>query len=792
MLFLRLKNISFFARFYLVALLFLLNACSDVKKAIVHDYPKQIAFVFDNKIVVKGADNKVSQQKITNELANYWDDSLKVKKIRQFGIFNTVLQPTPFQPDRLARTIQYMRGYLASKGYHQAEFKPVVKTDTIKNEWRTRITMEVQLHKKTLFDSVAYQMNDKNLQEIAIKNINQSYLKKGQPFSNDNINNELDRLVSLFRAAGYYNFTKEKIFAEVDTIDQSLMQLNLDPLAQINQITNSVISKDKNPSWKVSIQLRNTNSSITKQYHVGRQIFYSDLKLSDNPDSILSTPPPFNESKNGFTHSYRNRKFNSNLFEQQSYIKKGDLFNENLYYQTLNNFSGLGAWQQIDGRTTLKNDSVYLHYFLLPALRRSFSFDIEGSKNTSQLTAGNLLGLSTNFTYRDKNVAKKSIPSITNARLGIELNVGNKNENLTQTLLWNIGHTYSFPSLLIPFTTRKTIKSNNTRTNFSLNSAYIDRLNYYQLKSFTTNWGYEWKKNKFAANSTWIYKPLNIEFYQINKFSKLDSLLILNPFLRSSFNEGNVISQTLNYIYQGSTIKNPRENTYFRIGIEEAGGLLGLTNLKSTIYRYFKLETELRKVYKYDYTELAWRIMGGWGNNYSNHGTLSGQLPFFKQFTAGGPYSMRAWGLRQLGLGSSNFYDTSAKNQSFDRFGDLQLETNLEYRFPLFQWGSYKVGSAIFTDIGNIWNARDTKVDPMAGFKLSRLYQDLAIAMGTGLRLDFNYFIVRIDYAIKMKDPTRTYNQGWLDLKNIKWSELKQNGANVKNYAWQFGIGLPF
>lgn len=792
MVFLRLKNISFFARIYLVSLLFLLNACSDVKKAVVHDYPKQIAFVFDNKIEIKGADNKVSQQKLANELSNYWDDSLKVKKIRQFGIFNTVLQPTPYQPDRLARTIQYMQGYLASKGYHHAEITPMVKTDTIKNEWRTQITMMVQLHKKTLIDSVSYQLNDKNLQQIAIKNINQSYLKKGQPFSNDHINNELDRLVSLFRAAGYYNFTKENIFAEVDTIDQSLMQLNLDPLAQINQITNSVISKDENPSWKVSIQLRNIKSSITKQYHVGKQIFYSDLNLSDNPDSILSNPPPLNENINGFYHTYRNRKFNSKLFEQQSFIKKGDLFNENLYYQTLNNFSGLGAWQQIDGRTTVRNDSVYLHYFLLPALRRSFSFDIEGSKNTSQLTAGNLLGLSTNFTYRDKNVAKKSIPSITNARLGIELNVGNKNDNLTQTLLWNIGHTYSFPSLILPFRTNKTLKSNNTRTQFSLNSAYIDRLNYYQLKSFTTNWGYEWKKNKLATNSTWIYKPLNIEFYQINKFSKLDSLLILNPFLRSSFNEGNVISQTLNYIYQGSTIKNPRQSTYFRVGIEEAGGLLGWTNLNTTIYRYFKLETELRKVFKYDYTELAWRIMGGWGNNYSNHSSLSGQLPFFKQFTAGGPYSMRAWGLRQLGLGSSNFYDTSAKSQSFDRFGDLQLETNLEYRFPLFQWGSYKVGSAIFTDIGNIWNARDTKIDPMAAFKLSKLYQDLAIAMGTGLRIDFNYFIVRIDYAIKMKDPTRTYNDGWLDVKNIKWSELKPNGTNVKNYAWQFGIGLPF
>ena len=144
---------------------------------------------------------------------------------------------------------------------------------------------------------------------------------------------------------------------------------------------------------------------------------------------------------------------------------------------------------------------------------------------------------------------------------------------------------------------------------------------------------------------------------------------------------------------------------------------------------------------------------------------------------------MRAWGLRQLGLGSSQFYDTSSKSQNFDRFGDLQLETNFEYRFNIVQLGTYKIGSALFTDMGNIWNTRDTKQDPNAGFKLERLYKDLAIGVGTGLRIDFNYFLIRIDYAVKMKDPTRNYNNGWLDFHNMKWTEVKQNGMRVNNYA---------
>ena len=792
----KLKNISFFSRFYLLGLLFLLNACADLKKAVIHDYPKQISFVYDNKVVIKDANNNIEALALANELSNYWDDSIKAKQVRQFGVFNTILQPLRYQEDKLEPSSQFMKNYLATKGYNQPILTPIVKVDTVKEEWRARITMEIRLNKKTLIDSVVYELNDSLLQFIANKNTAFAYVKKGMVYSNESINNELDRLVELFRANGYYYFTKEKIFTEVDTLNQQLMELNLDPLDQINQVLVAQKIEKEQPLWKLSFQLRNNNNSNSnefKQYTTGQQIFYTDLKLSDNPDTVLAKGLTYQASYKNIIQHYTKYKFKSPLFEEQSIIKKGDLFNENLYYQTLNNFSNLGAWQQVDARTTIQNDSIYLHYFLTPSLRHSFNFDIEGSKNNSQLVAGNLLGLSTSVTFRDRNVQKKSISSISNARAGIELNVNNGSDNLTQTLLFNLGHTYSFPNLIIPFVPKRSTYTNQTRTTFSLNGAYIDRLNYYKLKSFTTNWGYELKKNKNGAENIWTYKPINVELYNLNKFAKLDSLLILNPFLRSSFNEGNVISQTFNYLSTGTSLKNPNQNNYLRIGIEEAGGLTGLLKgASSSIYRYIKAEVELRKLYKYQYTELAWRFMGGWGNNYSNDPVLKGQLPFFKQFTAGGPYSMRAWGLRQLGLGSSQFYDTSLKSQSFDRFGDFQLEANLEYRFPLFQWGSYKIGSAVFTDIGNIWNIRGTELDPAAGFKLDKLYKDIAVAVGTGLRMDFNYFIIRIDYALKMKDPTRLQNDGWLDIRNLKWAEVKPNGVKVNNYALQFGIGLPF
>lgn len=793
MLLRNIKNIGFFSRFCLLGLLFFLNACADLKKAVIHSYPKNSPFVFKNQIQIHDAPTKKIKKALQLELSHYWDDSLKANYIRQFGFFSTLIQPIKFQPERLSRSVNYMQAYLAAEGYNHANLVPSFSIDSLKNEYRTTVKMDLYLHLKTLIDTVQFNLSDSALQQIAIASKGQSYIKKGGYFSNQMINNELDRLVELFRSKGYYYFTKEKIFAEVDTLDQDLMQLKLDPLQQLDQVVTAAQKEKENPKWKISIQLRKAHETAVKTYPIGAQIFYSDLILSDNPDSIIHQKRQNYIPYQSILHAFNKPKFKTKLFEEQSIIQVGELFNEKKFYQTLNNFSVLGSWQQIDARTTVHNDSIYLHYLLVPSLRKSVSFDLEGSKNATQLGGGNLLGLSTSLTYRDKNVQKKSIPSITSIRTGIELNLNNTKDNLTQTLLWNIGHTYSFPNILLPFTEHQHAKNYATRSNFALNGSSIDRLNYYQLKSFTSSWGYEWKQSNNATEKAIIYKPINIELYQLNKFSKLDSLLILNPFLRSSFNEGNVMSQSFTYLNANPSKKFPNRHNYLRIGIEEAGAITNLIpGLKKNIYTYIKAELEWRKSIQFENTELAMRFIGGWGNNYSNDAKLGGQLPFFKQFTAGGPYSMRAWGLRQLGLGSSTFYDTSRSSQNFDRFGDLQLEANLEFRFNLFQWGSYKMGSAIFMDMGNIWNTRDTKTDPNAGFKLDRLYKDLAIGIGSGLRFDFNYFIIRIDGALKMKDPTRNYNKGWMDLSNIKWTELKPNGNRINNYAWQFGIGLPF
>ena len=43
---------------------------------------------------------------------------------------------------------------------------------------------------------------------------------------------------------------------------------------------------------------------------------------------------------------------------------------------------------------------------------------------------------------------------------------------------------------------------------------------------------------------------------------------------------------------------------------------------------------------------------------------------------------------------------------------------------------------------------------PEEVFKFSRLAKDIAIGAGGGLRIDFNFFVIRFDYSYRIKDPS--------------------------------------
>lgn len=778
---------------FTVLTIMLLASCTVVK-----NYPKNTPFVFKSKINVTGPISKDEKNRLQTELYNYWDDSLKVNSILKFGVRTVIKNPNKFDSAGINRSIVFMNSFLKSEGYYNTvitPLKPVI--DTINDQYRTTVQMDIDVSKNLRIDSVSYEaISTPELKKLAIDNQDKSLLVKNKPFTQALISGELDRLVTLFRKNGYYRFTRENLYAEVDTTDVALLELTLDPFEQARRIAESIAKRKADPTINISIkQKASEDTNAFKKYYIGKIFYYPQTLINQSLDSVIKKDFPLVTSQREFTLKQETPMVVMRPLREHTYMKEGAIYDEESYYKTINAFSQLGPWNQVDVRAIPHADSANIldfHFFLTPAPKYSFGYDLEVSRNSGSIYTNNLLGVTNVLTLRNRNLWKQAVQSSTNVRAGVEL--GFSDTAFLQTIQASISQTWSIPRFITPWRIRHVKSLDDYKTVINVNASYTDRLNFFRLRSAVASFGYEWKKN----NHVWLYRPLNIELYSLDTLQGLLSAFNTNPFLRTAFNTGYVISQNVTYSITFPSRRHPNVTNNFRASAEEAGALFGrLKGLNNKIYQYLKVESEFSQVTQWRKTSFAYRFFGGIGLNYSNDPIIGQSLPFFKQFAAGGPYSMRAWGLRQLGLGSSLLSDTSTSFR--DRFGDIQLEADFEYRFPITVIGGVKVNSAFFADMGNVWNLKNSVENPESKLTLNRFWHDIAIGAGTGLRFDFNYFLVRFDFAYKVKDPARISNNGWMSIRDFEWRNHEfdsyfPKGKEPKrnNFAIQLGIGLPF
>jgi outer membrane protein assembly factor BamA len=485
------------------------------------------------------------------------------------------------------------------------------------------------------------------------------------------------------------------------------------------------------------------------------------------------------------------KKFKPAFVASQIALKPGQLYRLSNYIRTYGNFSQLGAWSQVNISFLETRDSAAtldVDIRLYPAKKQDLSITLDGSYNTGNVFSagigGNLFGIGINFGLNNRNVARQAIQSSTNLRAGVELGIRNDQVgNFIQTIQANLSHTIIFPGLVLPNFIKRPSKSDSLRsqrTQLNFNASYADRRDYFLLRSLNVSWGYEWRIKKHA----WYYSPFNVEFVDLQKRRLLDTLIKNLPSLQYAFNNGLIISQLVGYNYQN---QYGRKRHLLRVGLEESGLIFGSfrrLDTEANLSRFVKLDVDYRHTINYRKTALVFRFYTGLGIPYGKRtrDTLEFQLPFFKSFVAGGPYSMRGWQIRRLGAGSAPKFYTGDTRLS-DRFGDVQIEGNVEYRFDIGTVLGFKIKSALFTDIGNIWY-RNNQNNPdlnNAVFRFSTAFRDLAIASGTSLRLDFSYFLIRLDWAYRIKDPAfANKNNGWL------------NDIRIVSGQAQLGINYPF
>jgi outer membrane protein insertion porin family len=760
-----------------MALMLLLFACTVPKKYQLHQ-----PFVFATNIKVEGNIPSADKQDLAARLSNQLDDSLRVQVISIAGVYRRVMSPPVFDTTNLRRSIGFMVALLNAEGYYTPVIKDTIRRDTVRNhrhpdrdQYRVIVDFRVWPGKQLKLDSIGWALTTPALESLALAARAQSVLKKGRPYSKQVLSAERDRLVTLFRNNGYYNFSKEDLYIERDTVVAGLIDPTLDPFQQAALLEELKRKREHPTIIVVVLQRPVVDSSHIMKYSIGHVTIYPDLSVVQDDSVVVSNIDT--SAARGFTIVSRSNKFKPFVLTDNVYMRPGQLYQYQNYARTLNRFNQMGAWQQTaiglqpsDSADSVLDASVRLY----PAKKYDISPNLEASRNTNDiLTTGNLFGVAVNLAFHNRDAFREAVQTSTNLRAGVELG-----SNFIQTTDFSISHSIAFYRRIAPnwFADFIRLPKDSLRTVINGNASYTDRRDFFTVRSINGSFGYEWSH----GNKSYLWRPINIEYTQLDKTDSFQKYLDQIPSLNLAFKTGLVISQQFVY---NSVKKHGIRTNFLTLSAEESGATLGLIKALNNgdLWRFIRGNVEYRHHIDYRRTQLAFRAFAGAGLAYGRGNEET--LPFYKAFFAGGPNSMRGWQIRQLGLGSAHFYDT-AKGGILDRFGDVQLEGNMEYRFPLGTIFTIKVNSAFYIDAGNIWDRHpiDTSAaERGSDFQLNRFYKEIAVDAGTGLRFDFDWFIIRFDYAYKLKDPQR-----------LAFSDRWFYNMNLFKGQFQLGIGYPF
>ena len=350
----------------------------------------------------------------------------------------------------------------------------------------------------------------------------------------------------------------------------------------------------------------------------------------------------------------------------------------------------------------------------------------------------------------------------------------------------------TFPKFMAPFLRRSFKRKIQASTSFTVNFDYQARPEYTRVIAGGA-WRYQWTERSRRLSHTLTLFDLSV--ISVPKFNnQFFDRIRRNAVLLYSYQDHMIMRMGYNFYRTNKAEMNVQQMGRFqrdvftiRANAETAGNLLyGLSHLTGQkagedgsykalgirYSQYVKADADYSFTHYLDRRQsIAFHVGMGVAVPYGN----SDVLPFEKRFYSGGANSVRGWGVRTLGPGSYNSID-SLSNFIY-QCGDIRFDLNLEYRAKLF----WVVELGLFLDAGNIWTIKEYKDQPGGVFKFNKFYEQIAAAYGAGIRLDFKYFLVRVDMGMKAYNPA-SGQQHW---------PLLHPRFN-RDSEFHFSVGYPF
>jgi outer membrane protein insertion porin family len=579
-----------------------------------------------------------------------------------------------------------------------------------------------------------------------------SILNKDQVFQLETLKKERTRIQDALREKGFYYFHADHIMFEMDTANTTGER-----------------------RFNLYLRLKpETGEKAKVPYTIRKVKVYTNYSERDS----ASTPVTFKDIEFD-----REDFFYPHLLRNLVLLEPGQTYNLTRQRKTSRYFNSLRTYAYANLRFT-PQDTVSgvldLSIYLTPAPRRSFSAELQALTRSN-----NFAGPAMKLTYSNRNIFRGGEILRLSTKFSFETQLGDGFDG---------GYSYEFgvrgevdiPRLLFRSTGWKYSGYNLPRTRISTGVNFLRRAGFYTLNTFSLRYGYLWQS---SSRVTHDIEVLDVTYSNLlNTTSTFENILNANPFLRRSFERQFIPAISYTYTYSQMDERNRQFRWFLLLHAESSGSLLGGSLaafdadpviLGLPFAQYLKLETDIRLNTRVGKDRnLVGRIFTGYGYSYGN----STSLPFVKQYFAGGPNSVRAFRIRSLGPGGYVNPDPTRIGSFFDQSGDIRLEANVEYRFPL----SSIFKGAWFLDAGNVWLLRDNPALPNGAISTD-WYTQLAIGTGFGLRIDLNFFVLRFDIATPIRLHAseedvwaiRNFNPG-----NRSWYK---DGLMVN-----FALGYPF
>lgn len=641
-----------------------------------------------------------------------------------------------------------------------------------KNPKKQKIAYDIKLGKPYLYDSIEYKFQ--GTQDSLIQaTLKESEIKRGKQFSTLGLTEEKDRITSLFHNNGFYYFRPDYILYFADSI-QNPYQLDMRivpdmdmPEKAMKQYYFGDVSAYIRKSVSRSINQRSNNNkqsqgkdtlqNTSAQNSYRRLMQYDDSLVIQN---LLKVAYQGSRMPIKPRVLFKNFKFWSGRVFDQSKVDKTmtNLYNMNIFSNVKFTFTPQDSTlenNKMDVRLDLTMDKLIDTELNMDFTQKSNSqigprFELIFSKRNA-FYHGETLSIGINGSYEWQTQKSFGEERVNSYELGV------------------MG-ALKYPWIAFPWLNKKIYKY-PTSTNFEIRVNQLNRANYYRLHSFMAE-----AKYGFQTSRSWSHEltPLTISYNKMRETSaRFDSIISVNPGLGASLRDQFIPAMQYKIIYDNVWNKKIQHTMHFEGSVKESGNGLNAVNailkhpynevnkrlLWTTYSQFLKFNFELKNTFHLtEYSSIATRVLLGGIWSYGN----SRFAPFSENFYIGGANSLRAFAVRSIGPGG--YRDKNGRLTYIDQAGDMKIEFNAEYRFPIVK----ELQGALFIDAGNVWLMRDDHDHENGNFLAKNFIDQLAVGTGLGFRYDLSFLMLRFDIGVGIHAPYDTGKNSYYNINKFK------------------------